>query len=73
MSNIKKIFIELQIIILVNLFAFLMLWHILDAIFQREVFWKLVCLGISLFVLLGIIYFRVRPLLHEIDKIKNGK
>lgn len=67
----KKIFIEVQIIIFLNLFAFLVLWHILDAIFGRDVLYKLICLGISFLVLWVIMYFRTLPLIKKIQEIKE--
>ncbi|MCH8518635.1 hypothetical protein LAT59_02655 [Candidatus Gracilibacteria bacterium] len=67
----KKIFFRVQIIIFLNLFAFLMLGHILDAIFEREVLWKLICLGISFLVLGVIMYFHILPLMKQIQDIKE--
>lgn len=69
----KKIFLQIQIIIFINLFAFLLLWHILDAIFEREVFWKLIGLWVSFPVLWVIFYLKILPLYGKIQDIKEKK
>lgn len=67
----KKVILEVQIIIFINLFAFLVLWHILDAIFGRDVLYKLICLGLSFLVLWVIMYFRILPIIKKLQDIKE--
>ncbi len=69
----KKYFINITAIIFVNLFAFLTVWHILDAIFWSGVKFKLIFIFISIISLVFIMTFYLKKIIKELNNINNGK
>ncbi len=66
----KRMF-NITLIIVINLFAFLSLWHILDAIFKTKWTMKLVFVAISIVPLTIIMYFYLKKILTDLNNIKN--
>ena len=69
----KKILLKYTLIILVNLFAFLSVWYILDAIFETS--WKIVIvfLILSVFSLVMISQYFMKINLEKLNNIKPIK
>lgn len=66
-----KIFINITLIIFLNLFAFLGVWHILDAIFQTWFKMKLILIIASIVPLIIIMHFYLKKVLKDLNNIKN--
>lgn len=66
----KKFFIKYSLIILINLFAFLLVWYILDAIFYTN--WKIIIvfLILSVFSLVIISQYFIKKNLEKLNNIK---
>lgn len=62
---------NITLIILVNLFAFLSVWHILDAIFETNGTMKLILVFVSIVPLTIIMYFYLKKILKDLNNIKN--
>ena len=67
LATIRKI----TLIIVVNLLAFLLIWHILDAIFETGNVLKLASVLVSLPVLGIIMYMKAGKILQELQEISN--
>ena len=72
-----KFIVKFGVIILINLFAFLIVWTILDALFETEGLFLMISLVLSVLSLIVIGSIYVKKTLKEFDKIweeeKNNK
>ena len=66
-----KNFIRISVLILGNLFAFLLFWIILGALFWNKVQILLWCIIFSIIPLTFILYFEVKKITNELNNISN--
>lgn len=69
----KKYLINITIIIFVNLFAFLAIWHILDTIFWTGGRFKLILVFVSVVSFTVIMFFYWKKIFKELNKIQKCK
>jgi len=66
-----KFFLKYTVIILVNLFAFLSIWHILDGIFNTKAKYTIIFLVLSIVSLALISHFFIKKNLKILNNIKT--
>jgi len=66
-----KFFVKYTLIILVNLFAFLSIWHILDGIFNTKGKYTIIFLVLSIASLALISHFFIKKSLWILNNIKS--
>ena len=66
-----KFALKFGFIIVANLFAFLILWNILDALFETERVFLMACLVLSVLSVMLIWSFYVRKTLKQLEDLKN--
>jgi membrane protease YdiL (CAAX protease family) len=66
-----KFFVKYTLIILVNLFAFLSVWHILDEIFNTKGKYTIIFLVLSIASLALISHFFIKKNLQILNNIKS--
>ncbi len=69
----KKILIKYTIILVLNLFAFLALWYILDLIFESWWIFIILSLILSIFTLVIFTQILVKKNLKKLEKINENK
>ena len=69
----KKFIFIYFLIISLNLFAFLVVWHIFDVVFSADWFYKIVFLILSVFSLIIISIFYIRTTLKNLTKLTKDK
>ncbi len=67
----KKIIFKYTVIILVNLFAFLLLWNILDSFFETGSKYLIICLVLSVLSLVFISSLFFKKTLKNLEMLKN--
>ena len=67
-----KFALKFSFIILGNLFAFLMIWYILDTIFETRWLYLVISLVLSVFSLVWISYVYIGSYLKEINKLDEN-
>ncbi len=69
----SKFFIKYTLIILINLFAFFSIWHILDGIFNTKGMYTVICLVLSIVSLTLIAFPVINNALQSLNDIKPKK